>query len=92
MIHGYRMDCYRLIVNRFFCQEDDSHTVMSKGSVPCIYCYICVIQFVCLYCRHELNDHVDTVQYDLEGLRDILQNSQYNLDPEFLLGVGYTKH
>lgn len=36
---------------------------------------------------HELNDHVDSVQYDLEGLRDILQNSQYNLDPEFLLGL-----
>lgn len=36
---------------------------------------------------HELNDHLESVQYDLDGLRDILSSSQYSIDPSFLLGV-----
>ncbi|XP_071173633.1 heat shock factor protein-like isoform X2 [Mytilus edulis] len=36
---------------------------------------------------HDLNDHVDTLQYDLDGLRDVLSSNQYSIDPSFLLGV-----
>lgn len=39
------------------------------------------------YFRHDLNDHVDTLQYDLDGLRDVLSSNQYSIDPSFLLGV-----
>ncbi|CAC5400410.1 HSF1 [Mytilus coruscus] len=40
---------------------------------------------------HDLNDHVDTLQYDLDGLRDVLSSNQYSIDPSFLLGLFKTE-
>lgn len=54
-----------------------------KGVCKVVFC----LKWRILCFRHELNEHVDSLQYDLDGLRDILSSNQYSIDPSFLLGV-----
>lgn len=45
---------------------------------------ICCLPFLC---RAEYGQHIDTVQNDLESLRELLKGEGYQLDANTLLGV-----